>query len=87
MRSAELLNALAQTRGGIKVDIRQTGVLVTLNYAPWSFGAGKTLMDASIRCAKQLLKALEDYPVFKSDCPDVLKALEAYDLHSFYLSQ
>jgi len=83
MREAELLNALAQTNGGVHVYMSRQGVLIKARYAPHAIGEGNTLMDAAINCAKQLLDEAKKYPSLANEhCPDVLKALKEYDRHS-----
>ena len=86
MREAELLNALAQQDDGIRVIIKKDGIGISTQYTPFCYSEKKTLMSAAFDCAKQLLEAVKENPD-DCYCPDVLKALEAYDLHSFYLSQ
>jgi hypothetical protein len=87
MREAELLNALAQAQGGIRVDIRANGhYMVSTCYKPSVKGVGKNLMNAARDCAIWLLDIVKDHPEYKESIPNVLAALDAYDNHSRMLS-
>lgn len=72
MRTSELLTALACHGPGIKAYLDLKRATVSTLYKPRLYGRGKTLFDATLDLAKQMLH----HP----DCPpDVEAALESYD--------
>lgn len=85
MREAELLNALAQGRNGVQVNLTRTYATVTTLYAPSARGTGKTLMEAALNCVHDLSATLNKVPQCRELIPEVVQALEDYDQHSIGL--
>jgi hypothetical protein len=85
MREIELLNALKQADGGVQVNLTRKGVTVSTRYTPLVKGKGDTLFDAALECARKVAKAVEEHPLWRKDCADVLKALDEYDQHSRFM--
>lgn len=88
MREAELLNALSQTQGGIQVLVERGRVRIKTCYAnpPHVTAEADSIFDAAFECASQVRQALNKYPSFRQFHPKLLEALEAYDIHSDFLS-
>jgi hypothetical protein len=82
MRTNELLEALAQAKGGVQVNISRSGALVSTRYTPLVKGRGANVFAAACACAGNLRSRIHSHPGFADYCRDVLKALDAYDRHS-----
>jgi hypothetical protein len=82
MRAAELLEALAQAEGGVQINLSRHGATVATRYTPLVKGRGASLFAAAWACATNLRAHIDRLPCSAMDCPDVLKALDAYDEHS-----
>lgn len=75
MRTAELLNALAEAEPGIECTLVSNFATVTPLYLPLLDGKGKTLFAAAFKLAKKL--------VTHPQCPSsVMAALRKYDQHT-----
>ncbi|MHB8107896.1 MAG: hypothetical protein ACYDH4_10810 [Candidatus Cryosericum sp.] len=73
---------MAQARGGVQVNVTPSGVTVSTRYTPLVKGRGTTVFKAAFDCAQNLYAALERHPLQCKLCPDVLKALNEYDIHT-----
>lgn len=77
MRTNELLEALAQARGGVQINVCRTGVTVATRYTPLTKGRGANIFAAARACASNLRSRVRP-----GNCPEVLRALDAYDRHT-----
>jgi hypothetical protein len=77
MRTNELLEALAQAKGGVQINVSRSGATVSTRYTPLTKGRGANVFAAARACASNLRSR-----VHPGDCPDVLRALDAYDRHT-----
>lgn len=79
MRTNELLEALAQADGGVQINVSRSGATVSTRYTPLVKGHGANVFAAARACASNLRGRIGSFP---NACPEVLKALDAYDHHS-----
>lgn len=79
MRTSELISALACREPGVQAVINPQDASIRTLYHPDLRGFGKTLFDAALDLAKQMIS--------DPDCPlDVKKALECYDERTCFLA-
>jgi hypothetical protein len=85
MRTNELVEALAQAEGGVQINVSRSGATVSTRYTPLVKGRGANVYAAARSCASNLLGHIGSHPDHAEYCPDVLKALDAYDKHTRFL--
>ena len=76
MMLEKLLDALVQDGLGIRIRMDKFYAYVTLNYAPFICGEGKTLMEAAQDAARQILALPKPKNSWDSKPERVIAALE-----------
>jgi hypothetical protein len=71
-----LLNALAQSKGGVQVNTTRTKVTVATRYTPLVKGTAETMLDATRDAVNRLRLRCREVPQFCVYCSDVLSAPE-----------
>lgn len=74
-RTIKRLEALAQGKSGVQINMSRSRIKVSTRYTPLVVGVGKTLPGAVEDCVHWLLDWLKDHPYWAPKLKNVLDAL------------
>lgn len=78
-RTIKRLEALAQGKSGVQINMSRSRIKVSTRYTPLVVGVGKTLPGAVEDCVHWLLDWLKDHPYWAPKLKNVLDALHSVD--------